>query len=53
MKVVEALAFRVMRTALKIFFQQKPKLVLAFACLLTLGWLALLIWLSAGIIELI
>lgn len=45
--------FQAMRTALKTFFQQKPQLVLAFAGLLTLIWLALLIWVSAGIIELI
>ena len=42
-----------LRTALKTVLRQKPRLVLAFAGLLTLVWLALLIWVSAGIIELI
>ena len=45
--------FRAMRTALKTFFQQKPQLILAFAGLLTLVWLALLIWMSSGILDLI
>ena len=42
-----------MRAALKTFLQQKPQLVLAFAGLLTLVWLALLIWMSTGILDLI
>jgi hypothetical protein len=32
---------------------QKAQLVLVFAALLTLTWLALLFWVSAGIVELI
>ena len=42
-----------MRTALKSLFQQRHHLVLAFAGLLTLVWVGLLIWVSAGIFELI
>ena len=42
-----------LRTALQTVLRQKPRLVLAFAGLLTLVWVALLIWVSAGIIELI
>lgn len=42
-----------LRTAFKTFFQRRPQLVLAFAGLLTLVWLALLIWMSTGILELI
>jgi hypothetical protein len=41
------------RVAFKTFLQRRPQLVLVFAALLTLGWLALLVWVSAGIIELI
>jgi hypothetical protein len=42
-----------MRTAARTFVPQKSQLVLAFAALVTLTWLALLFWISAGIIELI
>jgi hypothetical protein len=49
---VQALALRV-RTAARTVLPQKSQLVLAFAALVTLTWLVLLFWVSAGIIELI
>jgi hypothetical protein len=42
-----------LRTAFKELSKRRPQLVLAFAGLLTLAWLGLLVWVSAGIIELI
>jgi hypothetical protein len=42
-----------LRAALKRFLEQKPQLVLTFAGVLTLAWVALLIWVSAGLIDLI
>ena len=56
MKAVQALSgvpVMAFRTALQTLIHRRSQIVIACAGLLTLVWLALLIWLSAGIIELI
>ena len=56
MKVVQALSgvsVMAFRTVFKTFIHRRPQIVIAFAGLLTLVWLALLVWVSSGILELI
>ena len=41
------------RAVLRDLIHKRPQLILAFAAALTLAWLALLIWASSGVVELI